>query len=586
MSEPPQLQRNVWQKVPGWSVGEIFPIIIRPGIICSNSYLLDTARALIVIDPGTDPAQIELINRTLEERHGADDKPVLVILTHCHQDHSQCADQIRTPTRAPNLLLIEASGATALRAGNRERTLAMLYPENPPVCRRSADADLFGPDCNAPQILFVGPDGELCLSATRNADPSLPKHQSLSLGGDDQLLIYHAPGHTPCSICIQAGALLFVGDLPFAADPGLIGLDGWSQPDLLRSLDEVRQLIPVRGIALCCTGHGNPLPADALQLALCKLQEEASLLADVNALDNRRLAVLKEFAGELIDEAEYLFSVISGRLYAIAFHLENLEEAEEAARFTEALDLQKIDRVLDSFRAFHDEFNTAAQPTLTLVMKGVQTARALEQAFEAGKLQSLLDVSLLRRASRLLGDYVALVRGMRLAGTETTPDLEGLLAELVHGLDMRNLDADQFIASADDPAAYLKGLVTRLAFSPAFRDVRVNFVAQGQTVGVPMAPDRLGDMLMSLLESMTASGASTIQVACLSHPDHTQIRLSGAIAMAAITTRRIDISRRMLAPLGGHVQLVSAVDAGDSFVIDLPRLASQAPQTGEHTVTH
>lgn len=575
-----------WQKVPGWTDGELFPIVIRPGIVCSNTYLIDTERAMIVIDPGSDPAQFELIDQTLAARPGADDKPLLVLLTHCHHDHSHGADRLRVPARAPNLLLAEATGARALREGNRERTLAWLYPDDPAVCRRPAEADLFGDGAAAERLLFAGAHGELRLSASHTPGLGLPPCQKLTVGASDELLIYRTPGHSPCSICIQAGELLFVGDLPFAADPGLIGLDGWNQSDLLRSFDAVERVLEAHGIGVCLTGHGTATAPDLMKRTLRRLRDEARDLKVVDAMDAGRIGVLKEFAGVLLDEAEYLFAVISGRLYAVSHHLEALDESEEARRYVEAADLAKIDRALSGFRDFHEEFHAAGQPTLTLIMKGVQTARQIERVFDAPALSALLDQALTRRTSRLLSDYVALVRGMRLAGLETTPDVGRLLAELVDRLDFNKLDGDGFIESADDAEAYLKGLIARLAFPPAFRKTRVRCVPATTTIGVMMAPDRLGDILVMLLESVAAAGAGEIVVGCDERAGTVSISVSGAVPVEALTPRRVDLARRILEPLGGRLQLVRSAAGGEQLIIELPGLGTPGSQRPDTAAIH
>lgn len=563
---------RVWQRIPGWDGGEIFPVIIRPGIVCSNTYLIDSERAMIVIDPGTDPAQYELIDRTLAARPGADDKPLLVLLTHCHHDHSHGADRLRVPARAPNLLLAEASGAKALREGNRDRTLAFLYPDDPAVCLRPADAELFAEGEDGERLLFSGPAGELRLSPAHAPGDGLPLCHALSVGASDRLLIYRTPGHTPCSISVQAGELLFVGDLPFAADPGLIGLDGWHQGDLLASFDAVDRLMAQRGIRYCLAGHGAPMRAEIMRDTLARMQEEARSLALVDAMDSSRIALLKDFAGELLDEAEYLFAVISGRLYAVAHHLNSLEEEAAAQRFAEAIDLEKIERTLTAFRSFHEEFRAAGQPTLTLIMKGVQTARSIERIFDAPKLHALLDQTLIRRASRLLSDYVALARGMRFSGAEPTLDVGELLGQVVDGLDIGKLDGDAFIESSNDAGAYLQGLVARLAFPPAFRNVRVRYAPRVREVAVAMSPDRLGDMVMTLLESIAAAGAGEIVVRCDETPDRIAIHLSGGVVIEALAPRRVDLSRRVLAPLGGSLRHLRSDRDGDAFAIELPKL--------------
>lgn len=565
----PSFTEQTWHRIPGWSQGEIFAIVIRPGIVCSNSYLIDTERAMIVIDPGTDAAQFALINRVLAERPGADDKPMLVLLTHCHHDHSHGADRLRRPARAPNLLLLEASGAQALIDGNRQRTLAFLYPENPAVCRRAADAALFSHGASDNQLLYAGPAGDMRLTnPAALLDDTLPRQQMIDLGGGDCLLFHRTPGHTPCSICIQAGELLFVGDLPFAADPGLIGLDGWDQRTLLGSLEAVERLIDDEGIGQCLPGHGLPIPTSLMRQTLRKMHAEASRLTSVDALDEDRVANLKEFASELLEEAEYLFSVISGRLFAASHHLAALEESEQSKRFAEAVDFEKIDRVLAGFRSFHEEFRAAGQPTLSLVMKGAQAARAIERVFDAPRTAALLDPPLIRRASRLLSDYLALVRGLRLDGAEPTSDIGAILTEVIDTLDMKCLDDAGFINHADDDTAYLTGLVARLTFPPIFRKVRVRHTPMDKIVAVAIHADRVSDLLLALLESVAAAGPEEIVVSSQTDGERVSIHINGGVRIDALSPRRADLARRWLAPCGGSLR-----QAAGELIIEMPILS-------------
>jgi glyoxylase-like metal-dependent hydrolase (beta-lactamase superfamily II) len=68
------------------------------------------------------------------------------------------------------------------------------------------------------------------------ADDVALAQRSIVLGDGERLDIYHTPGHTSCSVSLRLGALLMIGDLPFAANPGLCGLDGWNHEELIRTL--------------------------------------------------------------------------------------------------------------------------------------------------------------------------------------------------------------------------------------------------------------------------------------------------------------------------------------------------------------
>jgi glyoxylase-like metal-dependent hydrolase (beta-lactamase superfamily II) len=82
------LEANVWQTVPGTTGVDIFPIITKPSIVSSNCYILSGPAAVVVIDPGASPEQTRQISQLVSGALAVCSRPVLVFLTHCHQDHS------------------------------------------------------------------------------------------------------------------------------------------------------------------------------------------------------------------------------------------------------------------------------------------------------------------------------------------------------------------------------------------------------------------------------------------------------------------------------------------------------------------
>ena len=84
-----KIEANVWQKVLGTLSVEIFPIIPKANCVSSNCYIFSAPDALVVVDPGASPEQTKQISQILTEALAISPRPVLVFLTHCHQDHSQ-----------------------------------------------------------------------------------------------------------------------------------------------------------------------------------------------------------------------------------------------------------------------------------------------------------------------------------------------------------------------------------------------------------------------------------------------------------------------------------------------------------------
>lgn len=148
----------------------------------------------VLIDPGADPD-------TLQAMLG-DSRPVAILLTHTHGDHTGALDEMRQ------------------RLG-------------------------------VPLAAFDGPHlGEH------------PLHEDIALHDGDvvavgnyKLRVYHAPGHIPDQICfyLSGDSRAVVGDTIFDGGPGRT----WSAEDFrttLRTLREVELAWPDETI--CCPGHG------------------------------------------------------------------------------------------------------------------------------------------------------------------------------------------------------------------------------------------------------------------------------------------------------------------------------------------
>ena len=129
-----KIEANVWQKVPGTNFIEIFPIITKPSIVSSNCYILAAPEAILIIDPGASPEQTKHISETVNAALAASHRPVLVFLTHCHQDHSQEAGGFELPAGTEIKRFAHEAGVEALKRGDRNLTVAYLYPWSPEIC--------------------------------------------------------------------------------------------------------------------------------------------------------------------------------------------------------------------------------------------------------------------------------------------------------------------------------------------------------------------------------------------------------------------------------------------------------------------
>ncbi|HXV83206.1 MAG TPA: MBL fold metallo-hydrolase, partial [Candidatus Binatia bacterium] len=237
-----KIEANVWQKVPGTPSVEIFPIIPKANCVFSNCFIFSAPDALLVVDPGARPEQTKQINRILTDALALSQRPILVFLTHCHQDHSQEAGNLELPPGTEIKRFAHQVGVDAMKQRDPNLTVAYLYPGNPGICSAQFDGILFSSTPASERLVLELANGnriELYNEPITMPDGTTLQRQWLSLGDDNRLEIYHTPGHSPCSISLRIGSVLLLGDLPFAAMPGVCGLNGWNHADLLQTLRKV-----------------------------------------------------------------------------------------------------------------------------------------------------------------------------------------------------------------------------------------------------------------------------------------------------------------------------------------------------------
>ena len=574
-----KIEANVWQKVPGAPSVEIFPIIPKANCVFSNCFIFSAPDALLVVDPGARPEQTKQINRILTDALALSQRPVLVFLTHCHQDHSQEAGNLELPPGTEIKRFAHQVGVDAMKQGDPNLTVAYLYPGNPGICSVEFEGVLFASTpASGRLVLELTNDNriELYNEPITMPDGTTLQHQWLSLGDGNRLEIYHTPGHSPCSISARIGSLLLLGDLPFAAMPGVCGLDGWNHADLLQTLRKVDWLLEVPDITVCCPGHGYCVPAPTMREKLRIMKAEAANLTDVPLLDAERVSALKIYVDELLEETAALFTIFSGRLYTVSYYLSLLEGENEAGRVLTTLDIDRIDAILSDFRRIAEAFNNNAVPEWTVVLKGVKVATLVQQVLSERPMQQLMDLSLVDRAQRRLADFLSVVRGLQFLQTEQPGAVNESIAALVkRTTEAAVKESADLMAAADDEESFLEALTRRLAAHSPLRDIELEFAPAAQDTNANIGAERLDDIVTSLMEGMGGMGVKHISVATRVAAARVEIRLSSRerIDPAAFGKRRLDLYNRTLGWLGGSLECRQN-DVNTDFVIKLPALQS------------
>ncbi len=180
--------------------------LMQVGDLGTNCYILEDegAKVTAVIDPGDEADRIQ----AEVEASGA--RVEYILLTHGHYDHTTAVPELH---RAWPQAKIYIHRADANGAGSR------LFP-------------------------LAGQVDNLAYYA---------EGDTLSLGALT-IQVLETPGHSPGSVTLRVGDVLFTGDTLFAGDCGRTDLRGGSYEQILASLKKLGEL---KGNFHVCPGHGG-----------------------------------------------------------------------------------------------------------------------------------------------------------------------------------------------------------------------------------------------------------------------------------------------------------------------------------------
>lgn len=178
-----------------------------------NCYIVgcEETKEAAVIDPGGNPKAV----LNLLEQEGL--KAVYIINTHGHIDHIGGNRGVKDATGA-QILIHEADAKMLTNA----------------VANFSF---LFGGKVTSPP-----------------ADKFLEEGDVIKIGKTVQLEVIHTPGHSPGSICLKTGDIIFVGDTLFQCSVGRTDFPGGSHTQLIKNIRE--KLLCYDDDVVCYPGHG------------------------------------------------------------------------------------------------------------------------------------------------------------------------------------------------------------------------------------------------------------------------------------------------------------------------------------------
>ena len=499
------LDSQRWQEVPGTKNVVIFPFIRKIDTNSSNSYIIAMPGAVVLIDPGGLSDQMDLLAKEIESITTTKPVSVFVFLTHAHIDHFLV--MLTHPFFYSNNAVVLAAhekSAALLSAADTKCTQAELFGKT--LKPLEVPLKFFeGRETTKTQVP-AGEGGTYLLEADIFSGGHLAiRRERFCPGPGDSIEIFETPGHSPDSVCYRIGTVIFIGDLLFAANPGIAGSSGWDQKDLLRSIDEVLWLLESEDIRICCPGHGKVISAGTARAMLIAMKTDAARLGDIAAVTPEWAQETARYAENLMDRVAACFTIMAGRCYRAAHILEDLEESGEAEKISGILNIKIIDDILEEFHRFSEDYRRGNQRDVHLALKAGQVSAKLEHVYRKERLDLIIDPYLVRRAARLLSDYTTTLRGFRKSVNLEVFDPGTALSPFIEQVTGSNCSDDELLALADNEQEYMLAFVTRLTRVPLFPDDPVTFEVLGESCRTCADIDRLEDLVAEILENLAAT---------------------------------------------------------------------------------
>lgn len=509
-----EMENQAWQPLPGVEGVKIYPFLRKVDIISSNSYLVAAPGLIVVVDPGGLPEQADILLGEISRLITEKPRPVIVCLTHVHLDH--CSQLLSHPgfRKIPlRIVAVQEQGAQALENGDRAATIADLIQHD--LERTDIDIRLLPAGCDTArrkeEVNLCGASCTMCFDTLKIGEGRTLPRQYMPLHGESMIEFFPTPGHSPDSICIRIGEVLFTGDLVFATAPGVAGLKGWDLNALLASLDNMIALLSIGGISVCLPGHGRPMEAQMMLRTLTAMKKEAASLEGIESINPAWVKETAAYAGDLMDEVDRLFTIIAGRLVYVAHIMDELEESGEADRLRGMIDSNLVDELLSDFNRFSLEYHSGQVLEIHVALKANQISQKLERIYRGELLGSVLDLSLVRRVERLLLDYTITFRGFRPQVDLEPTDISIAAGKVITALSCPRYH-DESIIEAESEEEFARALALRIASVNPFENLDVAYTPGLDIPIALMDTGRFTDLLMYVLEKISVAGATRLSL--------------------------------------------------------------------------
>jgi len=437
--------------------------------------------------------------------------PIIVIFGHAHFDHIyQGLVDRRIESVGKPVYICHTAAMEPLINADAEYLQAKLV--DLPVPSFRADIGIFSKrktDCNFSHIL---PGFQLFHNELSISDDICLKSEELIFPRGQSLVFWDVPGHSPDSMAITAGEFIHLGDIPFATNPGVAGIIGYDPVELARTVRKIRWILNNNQLSLLCTGHGNPLTREMIEKILPGIERDLKTTPDIGVFDRNRVNISMHHAMDLIDEAHRIIPVLAGRIMALSFYMEELEEYELAEKIAGIIQDEEIDKLLSSFNDFYAAFTSGSKKEIEVVLKTLQVLQKISSYLPLEDMNRYIDVTLIRRCEHLFSDFLSTIRGVMPSATIFSINPADLIHSISNNRTKLLISDEELLESGDNHKLFQKALLCRLSDYQCHKTAIFHITDPDNPICMYADEDRLSDFFNTIINYFETYDARNISI--------------------------------------------------------------------------